>query len=97
MDQSVRFCLAACTDKGKTRAVNQDALLLQQALCGRKRYVLAAVCDGMGGLEKGELASSEELRSLGGLVSEPLSGGTYGRISGTGAFGRLEKSGTYGK
>ncbi len=64
MDQSVRFCLAACTDRGKTRRVNQDGLLLQQALCGRKRYVLAAVCDGMGGLEKGELASSEVLRSL---------------------------------
>lgn len=29
-----------------------------------KRYVLAAVCDGLGGLEKGELASSEVLRSL---------------------------------
>lgn len=60
----MQFCLAACTDKGKTRAVNQDALLLQQAVCGRRRYVLAAVCDGLGGLEKGELASSEVLRSL---------------------------------
>ena len=60
----MQFCLAACTDRGKTRRVNQDGLLLQQALCGRKRYVLAAVCDGMGGLEKGELASSEVLRSL---------------------------------
>lgn len=93
----MQFCLAACTDKGKTRAVNQDALLLQQAVCGRRRYVLAAVCDGLGGLEKGELASSEVPSKSGGLVSEPLSGGTYGRISGTGAFGRLEKSGTYGK
>ena len=60
----MQFCLAACTDRGKTRRVNQDGLLLQQALCGRRRYVLAAVCDGMGGLEKGELASSEVLQSL---------------------------------
>ena len=64
----MQFCLAACTDKGKTRAVNQDALLLQQAVCGRKRYVLAAVCDGLGGLEKGELASSEVLRSLADII-----------------------------
>ena len=49
-DGRVQFCLAACTDRGKTRRVNQDGLLLQQAVCGRKRYVLAAVCDGLGGL-----------------------------------------------
>lgn len=60
----MRFCLAAYTDKGKTRKVNQDGLLLQQAVRGRERYVLAAVCDGMGGLNKGELASSEVLGGL---------------------------------
>ena len=60
----MQFCLAAYTDKGKTRKVNQDAFLVQQAELGGERCVLAAVCDGMGGLQKGELASSEMIRSL---------------------------------
>lgn len=60
----MQVCLAAYTDKGKTRKVNQDAFLLQQAEIKGEDCVLAAVCDGMGGLQKGELASSEMIRSL---------------------------------
>lgn len=43
-------------DRGK-RAVNQDSLMLQQVMTNRGRAALAAVSDGIGGLEEGELAS----------------------------------------
>lgn len=43
-------------DKGRRR-VNQDSLLLQQAVTRKGRVLLAAVSDGIGGLEEGETAS----------------------------------------
>lgn len=43
-------------DRGR-RDVNQDSLILQQAMTNRGRVVLAAVSDGIGGLEEGEIAS----------------------------------------
>ena len=36
---------------------NQDSVVLLQALTARGRVLLAAVCDGMGGLAQGEIAS----------------------------------------
>lgn len=50
--------------RGRMAGRNQDALLLQQVLTGRGRVLMAAVCDGMGGLPCGELA--------GGYVAERL-------------------------
>ena len=58
--------MAAWTDKGHTRRINQDGILLQQASEGGWECVLAAVCDGLGGLQKGELASAEVIRGLAG-------------------------------
>lgn len=43
------------TDKGKVRAANQDAFRLCVSPDGT--YVLAALCDGMGGVHGGELAA----------------------------------------
>ncbi len=43
-------------DKGE-RLNNQDSLILEQVLTKRGRVVLAAVCDGIGGLAEGEIAS----------------------------------------
>ena len=41
---------------GASRA-NQDAVVLQQVLTRRGRVLMAAVCDGMGGLSAGGEAS----------------------------------------
>lgn len=49
------------------RSYQQDALLYKRKGNG----VLAAVCDGMGGMESGELASAEALRVLEQKFSAP--------------------------
>lgn len=61
----MRCILADYTDKGKRKEVNQDSMLLRgtEAVSGQKA-LLAAVCDGMGGFEEGELASREMVRML---------------------------------
>ena len=50
-------CYSYITDIGTTREVNQDALLVTSAEIGGEEVVLAAVCDGVGGLSHGENAS----------------------------------------
>ncbi len=60
-------------DQGK-RPVNQDSLLLQQAITGRGRVMLAAVSDGIGGLSEGENAS--------GFITEKLIEHFYGQLVG---------------
>lgn len=55
----MRFLVSAETDVGNVKNTNQDSVsvqLLEQA--GGEQLVFAVLCDGMGGLEKGELASA---------------------------------------
>lgn len=54
----MKFITAAHTDVGLVKSVNQDSLLLQQAQTERGPVLLAALCDGMGGLAMGEIASA---------------------------------------
>ena len=46
------------------KQTNQDALLIQKAKTPKGDVALAVVCDGMGGLKKGELASAQVIRSF---------------------------------
>lgn len=43
--------------RGRAAKSNQDTLLLQQVLTRRGRVLMAAVCDGMGGVSQGESAA----------------------------------------
>lgn len=52
------------TDKGIKKNTNQDALLIKQAQTDYGNVLLACVCDGMGGLAKGEVASSTMIMAL---------------------------------
>ena len=46
------------TDTGPARPSNQDAYCIRLAKCAGKEYILAVLCDGMGGLSDGEIASA---------------------------------------
>ena len=54
----MRFLTAAYTDIGIKKKVNQDAFCLFTASAGAQNIAFGVVCDGMGGLKMGELASS---------------------------------------
>ncbi len=46
------------SDVGSSRTVNQDAIFYRQQMQGKEEFALCAVCDGVGGLEHGEVASA---------------------------------------
>ncbi len=54
----MKYILSADTDIGIAKRNNQDSLLYKYAMVDGKEVLMAIVCDGMGGLSKGELASA---------------------------------------
>ena len=54
----MHFTAAADTDVGIFKTYNQDSILIKQAGYSGREVLLAVICDGMGGLSKGELASA---------------------------------------
>lgn len=54
----MRFLSAAHTDVGTSKKVNQDAFCLKIAKTPNANIAFAVLCDGMGGLKCGELASA---------------------------------------
>lgn len=60
------------TDQGSRRKTNQDSILLKKALWGEEEAVLAVLCDGMGGLSRGELASASAVRAFSRWFAEEL-------------------------
>ena len=67
----VKACIF--TDAGKVRGINQDAALIKVANTRRYgRISFVAVCDGMGGLSKGEVASCKVIRALENWFCEEL-------------------------
>ena len=54
----MNFLTAFHTDVGIKKKTNQDSLLLHQAQTSAGNVVFAVICDGMGGLAKGEVASA---------------------------------------
>lgn len=51
------FIQSYCTNKGKHRKSNQDALAIIKATTASGESLIGVVCDGMGGYSQGELAS----------------------------------------
>ncbi|MDO5100001.1 MAG: protein phosphatase 2C domain-containing protein [Eubacteriales bacterium] len=64
--QKVKFRVVADTDIGKTKQKNQDSLLVKHACHpdGTGEVLLAVLCDGMGGLSRGEQASAAVIRAF---------------------------------
>ena len=68
----MRYTAAADTDVGISRTTNQDSVLIKHALADDTEVLLAVLCDGMGGLAKGELASATVIRDFSRWFDEEL-------------------------
>lgn len=60
----MNFLTATYTDVGIKKKTNQDSMLVMQAETSQGKVLLASVCDGMGGLAKGEVASATMVKAL---------------------------------
>lgn len=60
------------TDQGRYKSKNEDSLLVQVADTSIGILTLAVICDGMGGLQKGELASATVIRAFDAWFKEEL-------------------------
>lgn len=60
----MNFMITAHSDVGIKKNTNQDSLLIKIAQTNLGKVCLCVICDGMGGLEKGELASATVIRAF---------------------------------
>lgn len=60
----MKFLVSAYSDIGIKKKTNQDSVLVETAQVGKGEIAFAMVCDGMGGLEKGELASATVIKAF---------------------------------
>ncbi|MCD7860275.1 MAG: serine/threonine-protein phosphatase [Firmicutes bacterium] len=76
----MNFIISANTDVGIQKSTNQDSLTVMALNTPQGRMVFCALCDGMGGLKKGEVASASvvhafhswAIQELPGLCNVPL-------------------------
>lgn len=68
----MRYCATADTDIGIVKNTNQDSVLIKHATFDDGEILMAIVCDGMGGLSKGELASATVIREFSKWFDEEL-------------------------
>lgn len=68
----MRYIATADTDIGIAKDTNQDSMLIKHASTDVGEVLLAVVCDGMGGLSKGELASATVIRAFSKWFDEDL-------------------------
>lgn len=68
----MRFIATADTDVGISKSTNQDSVLIKHASTDDGEVLMAIVCDGMGGLAKGELASATVIREFARWFDEDL-------------------------
>lgn len=60
----MNFIISANTDVGISKDTNQDSLTSMVINTPQGRMVLCVLCDGMGGLEKGEVASASVIEAF---------------------------------
>ena len=77
----MNFKIVAHTDIGIKKKTNQDSVLVKVAQTDYGKVCFAAVCDGMGGLAKGELASATLIRHLASWFEEEFPELLYQGIS----------------
>ncbi len=60
----MNFIVSAKTDIGTTKTTNQDSLMVMVINTPQGRMAFSVLCDGMGGLEKGEVASASVVNAF---------------------------------
>lgn len=68
----MNFIVSATTDIGLTKSTNQDSLSVKVINTPQGRMTFAILCDGMGGLEKGEVASASVIKAFDNWVLNSL-------------------------
>lgn len=68
----MHYLAIADTDVGIVKQTNQDSILIKHGDSEKGEVLLAVICDGMGGLEKGELASAAVIRAFARWFDEEL-------------------------
>ncbi len=68
----MNFVIAADTDIGIVKNTNQDSLSIKLINTRQGRMAFAVLCDGMGGLDKGEVASATLIKAFDNWVKENL-------------------------
>ncbi|WP_318707991.1 PP2C family protein-serine/threonine phosphatase [Candidatus Acetatifactor stercoripullorum] len=68
----MEFIHSFCSHPGAVKEKNQDSLLIERGRIGETSFYLYVVCDGMGGLDKGEVASAELIRAFSEWFREEL-------------------------
>lgn len=68
----MNYIISANTDIGTTKQTNQDSLSVKVLNTTQGRMVFALMCDGMGGLAKGEVASSAVINAFNDWVNIEL-------------------------
>ena len=68
----MHFIATADTDIGNVKSTNQDSLLIKHAAYSGGEVMMAVICDGMGGLSKGELASATVIKAFARWFDEEL-------------------------
>ena len=58
------FIISATTDIGNTKNTNQDSYNARVIRTQSERMAFAVLCDGMGGLSKGEVASASVVKAF---------------------------------
>ena len=80
------FFAAYHTDAGIRKGVNQDSLLLKLLKNDTEEILFAVLCDGMGGMQKGELASATVIRTFSEWFDN-----NYVKGKGTGPVEKIQK------
>lgn len=68
----MNYLIAADTDKGIKKNINQDSIIIRVADSQYGKIILAVICDGMGGLKRGEMASATVASALAHWFSKEL-------------------------
>ena len=68
----MEFYVTSATDTGVRKAVNQDSIFVRRVVTNFGRLAFAVLCDGMGGLEHGEIASAQVVSAFSSWMYQRL-------------------------